>query len=139
MSKNLIIITLVLLAFTSCRKDDEIMDDPRLKYAGDWNFKGNSYTFSGYYDYSGMTPVWTSNTSSSTSYNDSTGSIRFGKNQNELIIKYCSTCADVVYDLNENYQGSWHINEIDFYNNVQPAPPGYSSYYSTYNIQGWKL
>ena len=110
-----------------------------MKYVGDWNFKGNSYSFSGYYDYSGMDPVWTYSETSSTSYNDSTGSIQLGVNENELIFKYCSSCPAEVYNINENGLGSWTLNETDFYNDVQPSPPGYSSAYSTYNIQGWKL
>ncbi len=126
---------------TSCRKDGQSVNpnDPRMKYVGDWNFKGNSYSFSGYYDYSGMDPVWTYSESSSTSYNDSTGSVQLGINENELIFNYCSTCPAVVYNLNENGIGSWTLNETDFYNDVQPSPPGYTPAYSTYNIQGWKL
>ena len=139
MTRNLLVAMIVLFVAFSCRKDEVIPDDARLKYVGEWNFKGNSYTFSGYYDYSGQTPVWTSNTTSSTSYNDSTGSVQIGTSANELILTYCSTCPPVVYNFNDNGTGKWSLNETDFYNNVQPEPPGYSSYYSTYNIQGWKL
>ena len=114
-------------------------DDPRTKYVGEWNFKGHSYYFSGFYDYSDSIPVWTYTESESTNYNDSTGSIVLGESDNELLIKYCGSCPPQVYNLDENGQGSWTLNETHFYNDVQPAPPGYTATYTTYNIEGWKL
>lgn len=127
----------IVLIGVSCKKDKK--EDPRLKYVGQWNFKSNSYSFSGYYDYSGQTPVWTYSESSSTGYNDSTGSISLGSSENELIIRYCNTCQSEVFNLNENGEGSWTLTESTFFNDIQPAPPGYTSAYSTYNIEGWKL
>lgn len=127
----------IVLIGVSCKKDEK--EDPRLKYVGQWNFKSNSYSFSGYYDYSGQTPVWTYSESSSTGYNDSTGSISLGSSENELIIRYCNTCQSEVFNLNENGEGSWTLTESTFFNDIQPAPPGYTSAYSTYNIEGWKL
>ncbi len=128
---------IVILSF-SCSKD-KVVPDPRMKYVGDWNFKSNSYHFSGFYDYSGQTPVWTYTESSSTGYNDSTGSIRLGPNKNQIIIIYCSTCMDEIFDLNENGDEKWSLDSVHFFNNILPAPPGYNSSYSTYNVEGWKL
>lgn len=110
-----------------------------MKYVGQWNFKSNSYYFSGYYDYSGQTPVWTYTESTSTGYNDSTGTIELGMNENELLIKYCSTCQSQVFKLSDNGQDAWTLTESTFLNDVQPAPPGYAAAYSTYNVEGWKL
>lgn len=129
----------VVSALVSCRKDEvEIFDDPRTAYIGDWNFKGNYYYFSGFYVYN-PDAQWTYITETRTDYNDSTGTIKMGDNLNEIIIKYCASCPEQIYDLDENGMGAWHINENDFYNDVQPAPPGYNPTYTTYNIQGWKL
>tara|TARA_A100001011_G_scaffold379394_1_gene445356 strand:+ start:630 stop:1169 length:540 start_codon:yes stop_codon:yes gene_type:complete len=116
-------------------------------YTGNWNFKGNSFSYSGYYIY---TPEaeWYSTSSSTTSYNDSTGSIQLGQNTNELIFKYCEACEPVVYNLNDSgevwseslggYVG-WTLTDSTFFNMVNPGPPSYSPSYSTYNIEGWKL
>lgn len=134
-----LIFTVLLIAY-SCKKDKVFNDnDPRMQYVGKWNFKGNSYYFSGFYDYSTEVPQWTYISSSSTSYNDSTGSIQLGSNNNELIIKYCSTCEPVVYKMGENGKSSWTLSVTDFFNDITPEPPGYVSTYSTYNIQGWRL
>ena len=116
-------------------------------YTGDWNFKGTEFSYSGYYIY---TPEaeWYSTSSSTTSYNDSTGSIQLGQNTNELIFKYCEACEPVVYNLNDSgevwseslggYVG-WTLTDSTFFNMVNPGPPSYSPSYSTYNIEGWKL
>tara|TARA_B110000444_G_scaffold97169_1_gene92223 strand:+ start:897 stop:1436 length:540 start_codon:yes stop_codon:yes gene_type:complete len=116
-------------------------------YTGDWNFKGNSFSYSGYYIY---TPdaEWYSTSSSTTSYNDSTGSVQLGENMNELIFKYCESCNPVIYNLNDSgevwseslggYIG-WTLTDSTFFNMVNPGPPSYSPSYSTSNIEGWKL
>ena len=116
-------------------------------YTGDWNFKGNGYSYSGYYIY---TPYaeWTYNESFTTNYNDSTGSVQLGENINELIIKYCGSCKPVVYNLNneglewsDSFGGNvgWTLTDTTFFEIVIPSPPGYSPSFSTYNIEGWKL
>ncbi|GIR11719.1 MAG: hypothetical protein CM15mP23_02940 [Cryomorphaceae bacterium] len=83
-----------------------------------------------------------------TDYNDSTGSIQSGENIDELIFKYCGNCAPIIYNLNDSgyvyseyYGGNtgWIITDSTFFNIVSPPPPSYSSSYSTYNIEGWKL
>lgn len=135
-----LLFTAIVLTVFACKKEEVelVQEDPRLKYVGDWNFKGNSFSYSGYYIYN-PEPTWTSTSSSSTSYNDSTGSIALGSNIDELIVTYCSTCQPVVYDIRENGAGKWTLSETEFFNDVQPSPPGYTSSYTTYNIQGWKL
>ena len=131
--------SLLLLAI-SCRPDNGLApdNDPRNKYVGDWNFKGNGYSYSGWYIYTGedMEAEWTYTASFTTSHNDSTGSVAIGTGENDLLISYCGTCEPVVYNLDENGAGAWWINETEFYNDVNPGPPGYSSYYTTYNIEG---
>ena len=148
MLRQLLILMFLLVIF-SCGKENK--NDPRLKYVGQWNFKSNSFSYSGYYDYNvppGQSPVWTSNTSTSTLYNDSTGSIQLGEDANELIFKYCESCEPIIYNLNdegehysENYGAfvGWTLTDSTFFNMVTPAPPGYSTSYSTLDIQGWKL
>ena len=117
------------------------------KYTGDWNFKGNSFSYSGYYIYN-PDAEWYSTSSSTTSYNDSTGSIQLGENMNELIFKYCESCEPVIYNLNdsgevwsENFGGyiGWNLTDSTFFHMVNPGPPSYSPSYSTSNIEGWKL
>ena len=114
MNFNLKIISSIILVFTtfllvllSCEKEN----DPRLKYVGDWNFKGNGYSYSGYYIYDSLlNSHWTYNESFTTDYNDSTGSIELGDNSNEIIIKYCESCHSVIYNLNENGEEEWSDN-----------------------------
>jgi hypothetical protein len=135
-------VVIVLLLAVSCRPDDGLLpeNDPRDVYVGNWNFKGNGYSFSGYYIFGeDMEPEWTYTESFSTSHNDSTGSVTIGVGENDLLISYCGTCAPVVYNLNDNGIEAWWINETEFFNDVNPAPPSYSPAYSTYNIQGWKI
>jgi hypothetical protein len=136
-----------LFLLISCDKEN----DERLKYTGDWNFKGNSFSYSGYYDYNvppGQPPNWISNSSSSTDYNDSTGSILLADNPNELIIKYCESCDPVIYILSDSGEKwsdnlgaivGWTLTDSTFFNIISPEPPGYTPSYSTYNIEGWKL
>ena len=146
-SKNIIICSTFLLISISCNKEN----DERLKYVGDWNFKGNEFSYSGYYDYNvppGQSPDWVSTSSSSTDYNDSTGSILLAESPNELIIKYCESCDPVIYNLSDsgekwsdNYGAfvGWTLTDSTFFNIISPEPPGYNTSYSTYNIEGWKL
>jgi hypothetical protein len=137
---TLLVILSVLSITTACKKEKK--DDPRTKYVGSWNFKQTSFTFSGYYDYNvppGTSPTWVSNTSTNVMYDDNSGSIGFGKEENELIIKYCSSCYERVINLDLNVTGSWTLNENDFIDYVQPGPAGYSSYYSTVTVEGTKL
>jgi hypothetical protein len=153
MNFNLKIISSIILVFTtfllvllSCEKEN----DPRLKYVGDWNFKGNGYSYSGYYIYDSLlNSHWTYNESFKTDYNDSTGSIELGDNSNEIIIKYCESCHSVIYNLNENgeeewsdnYGGNigWTLTDTTFFKIVAPSPPSYSPSFSTYDVEGWKL
>ena len=86
-----------------------------------------------------MEAEWTYTESFTTSHDDSTGSVAIGTGENDLLISYCGTCEPVVYNLDENGAGAWWINETEFYNDVNPSPPGYSSYYTTCNIEGWRL
>lgn len=145
--QNIIFYSTFLFLLIACEKKN----DERLKYVGDWNFKGNGFSYSGYYDYNvppGQLPIWTSNSSSSTNYNDSTGSIYLGERQDELIIKYCVSCNAVIFNLNnsgeqwsENLGANvgWTLTDSTFFNIITPEPPSYSPSYSTYNIEGWKL
>ena len=133
---------LIVITLISCQKEDVTNNDPRLRYVGDWNFKSNSYSYSGFYDYNvppGYSPIWTYTESFSTGYNDSTGLISIGPNPNELIIQYCNTCPSEVFMLNENGVNLWTITDSTFFNDVVPPPPSYSPSYSTLNIEGWKL
>lgn len=147
-SRIILVCTTFLFLFTYCNKEN----DGRLKYVGDWNFKGNSFSYSGYYDYNvppGQSPNWVSSSSSTTDYNDSTGSIELGDNSNEIIIKYCESCHSVIYNLNENgeeewsdnYGGNigWTLTDTTFFKIVAPSPPSYSPSFSTYDVEGWKL
>ena len=142
----LILIYSSLFIFHSCNKEN----DERLKYIGDWNFKGNGYSYSGYYIYDSLlNSHWTYNETFTTDYNDSTGSIELGDNSNEIIIKYCESCHPVIYNLNENGEQHWSQNsggnvgwtltDTTFFKIVTPSPPSYSPSFSTYDVEGWKL
>ena len=146
-SKNIIICFTFFLISISCNKEN----DERLKYVGDWNFKGNEFSYSGYYDYNvppGQSPDWVSTSSSSTDYNDSTGSILLAESPNELIMKYCESCDPVIYNLSDsgekwsdNYGAlvGWTLTDSTFFNIISPEPPSYTPSFTTYNIEGWKL
>lgn len=146
-SRIILVCTTFLLVLLSCEKEN----DPRLKYVGDWNFKGNRFSYSGYYDYNvppGQSPNWISTSSSTNDYNDSTGSILLADNPNELIIKYCESCDPVIYNLSDSGEKwsdnlgaivGWTLSDSTFFNIISPEPPGYTPSYSTYNIEGWKL
>ncbi|MEK9620309.1 MAG: hypothetical protein VW078_09475 [Flavobacteriales bacterium] len=146
-SLTILVCTTFLLVLISCEKEN----DPRLKYVGDWNFKGNGFSYSGYYDYNvppGQSPNWISTSSSTTDYNDSTGSILLADNPNELIIKYCESCDPLIYNLSDSGEKwsdnlgaivGWTLTDSTFFNIISPEPPGYTPSYSTYNIEGWKL
>ena len=129
------------------QENTDLNNNPNMDYVGNWNFKGTNFSYSGYYIY---TPEaeWYSTSSSTISYNDSTGSIQLGDNMNELIFKYCEACDPVIYNLNdsgevwsENLGGviGWTLTDSTFFNIVIPGPPSYSPSYSTYDIEGWKL
>ena len=146
-SRIILVYSTFLFFLISCDKEN----DELLKYVGDWNFKGNGFSYSGYYDYNvppGESPNWVSSSSHYTDYNDSTGSILLGEKLNELIIKYCESCDPVIYNLSDsgekwsNNYGSivgWIITDSTFFNIISAEPPGYSPSFSTYNIEGWKL
>ena len=107
-SKNIIICSTFLLISISCNKEN----DKRLKYIGDWNFKGNGFSYSSYYDYNippGQYPDWVSTSSSSTDYNDSTRSILLAESPNKLIIKYFESCQPVIYNLSDSGE-KWSDN-----------------------------
>ena len=118
-------------------------------YTGNWNFRGNGISYSGYYVYDSLlNSEWVSNVTYTTNYNDSLGTIQIGENIDELVFKYCETCDPIIYNLNDSgfvYSESlggnigWVLTDTTFFNIVTPQPPGYSSSYSTYNIEGWKL
>ena len=145
----LIIVFVFLLGLVSCKKENENQNDLRLKYIGQWNFKGNGYTYSGYYVYDSlMNSQWVENVTITTNYNDSTGIVQLGQNENELVFKYCESCDPVIYNLDEIglvYSSSlggnvgWTLTDTTFFNIITPQPPGYSTSYSTYNIEGRKL
>jgi hypothetical protein len=132
-------IGLFVLTLLGCAKDKAKENDPRLKYVGQWNFKSTSYYFSGFYDYSGQTPVWTYNESTTIGYNDSTGFVQIGDNENELKVQFCNTCQTRVYNLTQNNSGDWTLSDSTFYHQIQAPPPGYSPTYTTYKVDGWKL
>ena len=146
-SRIILVCTTFLLVLLSCEKEN----DPRLKYVGDWNFKGNGFSYSGYYDYNvppGQSPNWISSSSSTTDYNDSTGSILLADNPKELIIKYCESCDPLIYNLIDSGEKwsdnlgaivGWTLTDSTFFNIIHPEPPGYTPSYSTYNIEGWRL
>ena len=157
--KKLLLLFIPLIFFFGCEKENDISyaneeqenndsnNNLNMDYVGNWNFKGNSFSYSGYYIY---TPEaeWYSTSSSTISYNDSTGSIQLGENINELIFKYCEICEPIIYNLNdsgfvysENLGGDigWILTDTSFFNIVTPPPPSYSTSYSTYSIEGWKL
>lgn len=138
-SFSLFSVLLVMLVIAGCTKEKAHENDPRLKYVGQWNFKSTSYYFSGYYDYSGQTPVWTYTESTTIGYNDSTGFVKIGENENELLVQFCNTCETRVYNLTQNNSNDWTVTDSTFYHNIQPAPPGYTSAYSTYKVDGWKI
>ena len=146
-SRIILVCTNFLLVLLSCEKEN----DPRLKYVGDWNFKGNGFSYSGYYDYNvppGQSPNWISTSSSTTDFNDSTGCILLADNPNELIIKYCESCDPLIYNLSDSGEKwsdnlgaivGWTLTDSTFFNIISPEPPRYTPSYSTYNIEGWKL
>ena len=146
-SRIILVCTNFLLVLLSCEKEN----DPRLKYVGDWNFKGNGFSYSGYYDYNvppGQLPNQISSSSSTTDFNDSTGSILLADNPNELIIKYCESCDPLIYNLIDSGEKwsdnlgaivGWTLTDSTFFNIISPEPPGYTPSYSKYNIEGWKL
>ena len=154
MKKYLLVLGTVVIFF-SCTKDSEIrsIDDNinhlNSVYVGDWNFKGNEISYTGYYVYDSLlNSTWVSDVNYTTNFNDSMGSVEFGDNINELVFRYCEACKPVVYSLedsgmvySEKFGGfiGWTITDSTFYNVVNPGPPGYSTSYSTYNIEGWKL
>ena len=118
-------------------------------YVGDWNFKGTEFSYSGYYIYDSLlNSEWVSDITITTNYNDSTGSIQLGENINELIFKYCEDCSPVIYNLNDSGfvyspglggETGWVLTDTTFFNIVIPSPPGYSTSYTTVDIEGWKL
>ena len=132
----------LVIHLTSCKKEDNSKTDYRTQYVGEWNFKTTTFHYSGDYDYNvppGSSPIWVSTSETTISENDSTGTVSLGSGENQLILKYCSTCEERIIDLDQNGNGSWTITSATFYDNVQPAPPGYSSYYTTIRVDGEKL
>ena len=146
-SRIILVCTTFLLVLLSCEKEN----DPRLKYVGDWNFKGNGFSYSGYYDYNvppGQSPNWISTSSSTTDFNDSTGCILLADNPNELIIIYCESCDPLIYNLSDSGEKwsdnlgaivGWILTDSTFFNIISPEPPGYTLSYNTCNVEGWKL
>ena len=92
MKKVLLIFSVVFLFGCDSDEDHDANNDNsnhhNMIYVGDWNFKGNEYTYSGYYTYDSlMNSEWVVDDEIITHYNDSTGSIQLGANINELIFK----------------------------------------------------
>ena len=154
MKKVFLIFSLVFLF--GCEPDEESHDanndnsnHPNMIYVGDWNFKGNEYTYSGYYTYDSlMNSEWVVDDEIITHYNDSTGSIQLGANINELIFKYCESCEPVIYNLSDSgffyspelgNNVGWTLTDSTFFKIITPSPPSYSTSFSTHDIEGWKL
>ena len=145
--KKLLFLFIPFIFFLGC--EEEKANNITSIYNGNWNFKGNGISYSGYYVYDSLlNSEWITNVTYTTNYNDSTGSIQLGENIDELIFKYCEMCEPIIYNLNDSgfvyseYLGGntgWIITDTTFFNIVTPPPPGYSPSYSTYNIEGWKL
>ena len=133
------VLSIIMFTFLGCSKDKAHENDPRLKYVGQWNFKSTHYYFSGYYDYSGQTPVWTYTESTTIGYNDSTGSVNIGEHENELIVKFCSNCQTRIYNLTDNGSGDWTILDSTFFHQLLSPPPGYTPTYTTSEVEGWKI
>ena len=150
--KKLLFIPLVFFCCCEIVEKEEINDpitNPNINYVGNWNFKGNGISYSGYYVYDSLlNSEWVSSVTYTTNYNDSTGSIELGENIDELIFKYCEICEPIIYNVNDSgevwseslggYIG-WTLTDSTFFNLINPGPPSYSPSYSTYNIEGWKL
>ncbi len=154
--KKIVLALITMIFFFACEKEvekEENQNDtnhPNMIYVGDWNFKGNEYSYSGYYVYDSLyNSEWVIDDEIITHHNDSTGSIQLGENDDELIFKYCESCPPVIYDLNNNGEEQWSegngnyigwtLTDSTFFRIVTPSPPGYSTSYSTYDIEGWKL
>jgi hypothetical protein len=153
--KKSFLLFITIIFFFACEKEEEKQENqdntnhPNMVYVGDWNFKGNEYSYSGYYTYDSlMNSEWVIDDEMITNYNDSTGSIQLGVNDNELIFKYCESCNPVIYNLNDsgfvyspNLGGEtgWVLTDTTFFHIVIPSPPGYSTSYTTVDIEGWKL
>lgn len=145
--KKLLVLFIPFIIFLGC--EEEKANNIISIYNGNWNFKGYGLSYSGYYVYDSLlNSEWITNVTYFEDYNDSTGSIQSGENIDELIFKYCGNCAPIIYNLNDSgyvyseyYSGNigWIITDTTFFNIVSPLPPSFSSSYSTYNIEGWKL
>ena len=104
--KRILLLVILLVLFIGC--EDEVnsgnfTSNYNSIYVGDWNFKGNGVSFSGYYTYDSLlNSQWVENVTITTNYNDSTGSVQLGENINELIFKYCESCEPIIYNLNDS-------------------------------------
>jgi hypothetical protein len=139
---SLILLVGLINGLTSCKKEDDPEVDSRAKYVGAWNFKTTVFHYSGYYDYNvppGSSPIWVTDNETTVSENDSTGSVVLGPGENQLTLKYCSTCSERIIDLDQNGKGSWIITDDTFFDDVQPSPPGCPSAYTTIRVDGEKL
>lgn len=140
---SVLVVLLIALGSTSCKKK-KLENDPRMKYVGEWNFKQTNFSYSGYYDYNvppGQSPNWVSNTTNTVLYNDSTGRIELGQEDNELILFYGSSASPRILVLPEsgNSSSTWTITESTFVDYVVPGPAGYTPSYSTVTVEGEKL
>ena len=154
MSKVFLLVVSVIFFFAcdkALEKDEnhDNINQQNMVYVGDWNFKGSGISYSGYYTYDSLlNSEWVENVTYTTNYNDSTGSIELGENSNELVFKYCNYCDPVIYNLNdsgfvwsENLGGDvgWTLTDSTFFKIVTPSPISYSTSYTAYDIEGWKL
>ncbi len=154
MKKSYSVLIFILVLF-ACEKENNTNTNTNsenhsnMRYVGDWNFKGNEYTYSGYYIYDSlMNSSWVIDDEMITHYNDSTGSIQLGANINELIFKYCESCEPVIYNLSDSgffyspelgNNVGWILTDSTFFKIITPSPPSYSTSFSTADIEGWKL
>ena len=85
--KKYLLVLGTLVIFFACTKDSEIrsIDDNinhlNSVYVGDWNFKGNEVSYTGYYVYDSLlNSTWVSDVNYTTNFNDSLGSVELGYN-----------------------------------------------------------
>ena len=77
--KKLLFLFISLIFCLGCKK--EKANNINSIYNGNWNFKGNGISYSGYYVYDSLlNSEWITNVTYTTDYNDSSGSIQSGEN-----------------------------------------------------------
>ena len=56
-----------------------------------------------------------------------------------LYVIYNLSDSGFVYSPNLGSNVGWVLTDSTFFKIVTPSPPGYSTSFSTYDIEGWKL